>query len=154
MSSHARDTHSSSSLKAQEYLSGWKRARAELDNFRKNMAVREEVQARQQLHSLILPLLSLADNFRAIVQHVPPELEGNSWATGVLHVARQMEDVLQSYGVEKIETAGIPFDPKIHEAVEQVKDKEKDTGTVLQIVLPGYKIGESVIRPAKVKVVK
>lgn len=139
--------------KIQEYLDGWRRARAELDNFRKRMAEEQMRERERVTMELVEPLLGLADNFRAVVAHVPAELRDNAWAAGVVHVARQLESVLESYGV-----AVMPFgkeqvfDPARHEALETVKREGVRSGMVVEVVQPGYVMGERVIRPARVKV--
>lgn len=135
--------------KEQEYLDGWKRARADLENFQKRMA---DTRTREQLaikRDVAESLIALNDNFRSLTEHAPDTKD--SWVAGVLHIARQFDQTLQDFGVETIEATGVPFDPSIHEAVEEVQGEE-GPGTVQEIVQAGYKIGDSVIRPAKVKI--
>src|SRR3990167_9133890 len=135
--------------KEQEYLEGWKRARADLENTKKRMAESHVQQRVAITRDIVESLLSLADNFRSLVEHAPKEQD--AWAQGVVHVARQFDQTLEGFGVTMIgDTEGI-FDPVIHEAVEEVESKE-NPGTVVALVQVGYKIGDTVIRPAKLKV--
>lgn len=142
-------TSDSEMTKEEEYLQGWKRARAELDNFKKRIASDAERQREYMKRDLIEPMLSLADNFEAITAHVPAELQDNPWTQGVLHVVRQLQDILSGYGVEVIDAIDVEFNPAIHEASEPGGE---DASTVGEVVRKGYKIGDTVIRPAQVKV--
>lgn len=139
-----------SSNKEKEYLEGWQRARAELDNFRKR--THEELGSRQERlkGQIIEPLLQLADNFAAMTAHVPETLKEDAWAQGVLHIGRQLEQILQEFGVESIGTIGEQFDPRLHEVVGE--EKGDTPNQVAAVTRAGYKIGDTVIRPAQVKV--
>ncbi len=138
--------------KEQEYLAGWQRARAELVNFRKNMAEQSVAERDRLKQDVIEPLMQLADNMQALVVHCPPDLATNGWVQGVLHVARQFDQVLADYGVTLIDQADVPFDPRWHEAVESSGDKTEGEEKVMAIVQRGYRIGDRVLRPAKVTI--
>lgn len=137
--------------KEQEYLEGWKRARADLENIQKRMGNELTGQRDRIKRDVIESLIPLMDNFRSLVDHAP---EGNDpWVQGVVHVGRQAEQVLQDLGVEVIQQTGVPFDPNIHEAVDEVSgDEEK--GSVVGIVQVGYRLADKTIRPAKVTISK
>lgn len=135
--------------KEEEYLEGWKRARADLENVQKRVAdnrVREREAIKRDVAE---SLIALADNFRSLTEHAPDSKD--PWVAGVLHVARQFDQTLQTIGVEIISDVGGAFDPAIHEAVEEVRG-DQSPGTVVELVQAGYKIGDIVIRPAKVKI--
>jgi len=140
------------SSKEQEYLEGWKRARAELVNYRQRVEASGAQASEAMKRALLEPLMSIADNFQAITQHVPPEIEEHAWTQGVLHVARQFDQLLREYGLTVIGKAGEPFDPRRHEAVKEVPAEEHTQHTVAEVTHRGYQIGETVIRPAKVTV--
>ncbi len=148
---HSTQIHSSNQ-KLLEYLAGWQRARAELDNYKKRQYETEQIARRQLIQEIAQSLLSLVDNFHVMTEHVPPALKDDDWTKGVLHIARQMDQILAEYGITRIETAGLKFDPSIHEAIGYVSKKTVTHGMVAEIVLPGYMIGDQVLRPAKVKV--
>ena len=149
---HATTVHGQTASRAQEYLVGWQRARAELDNFRKRAVAERSLELTRARAAVIEPLLTLSDNFAAMSQHVPAELADNAWAEGVLHIARQLETLLADYGVERIAPAGQPFDPTQHEAIEQVEQPNQTSGLVIEVVQAGYRVGERVLRPAKVRI--
>ncbi len=136
--------------KEQEYLDGWKRARADLENMKKRMADTMEQQKEAMKKDIAYSLIALADNFRSLTDHVPDPKD--PWAAGVLHVARQFQQTLSDFGVEVIEDAQGAFDPALHEAIEESKE-EGEPGTITELVQAGYRIGKNVIRPAKVKVI-
>lgn len=147
----AKKIHGENISKEQEYLEGWKRARADLENVKKRMADAAIHQRSAIKRDLIESLLSLADNFRSLVEHAPKEQ--GPWVQGVVHVARQFDQTLQSFGVEVITDTGGEFNPTLHEAIAEIKGEGKEApGTVREVVQVGYKIGDTVIRPAKVKV--
>lgn len=133
-------------------MSGWQRSRAELDNLKKRAAKQREQEHWQIKKEMIESLLSLSDNFQAMVAHVPDELTDHAWAKGVLHISRQLEQLLLSYGVTPIKAMNHSFDPTRHEAVGHAKVKSTKTGKVIEVIQTGYTINNEVIRPAKVKV--
>lgn len=149
---HGHIVHSATGVSAQEYLAGWQRARAELKNLQAQVQqtqLTDRVRAQRQA---LEPLLQVADNMRAIITHVPTELSEHDWVAGVLHVARQLEQVLTAQGVDYIDAVAEPFDPRHHEAVERVAAADQPAGTVVEVVQRGYRLGETVLRPARVKV--
>lgn len=101
--------------------------------------------------SVVSDILPVIDNFERALGHVPKELEGNDFVKGVQSVVKQFEKTLADMGVERIKTVGEPFNPHLHEAVsmEEGDGKEEVVSEELQ---SGYKIGDSVIRHAMVRV--
>lgn len=151
--SHSSTIHSVATQQAQEYLAGWQRARAELDNFRKRIQAGHVEQQEQNLRLLLEPILSLNDNLRAMVLHVPTDLADHAWVQGVLHIARQLNDMLAEFDVSVLEPVkGSTFDPHVHEAIDHVTDSSVPSGTIVEVVQAGYQLKEKTLRPAKVKI--
>lgn len=146
MTKHASQVHGLKNSKEQEYLAGWQRAQADLANFRKRMLAEQGEMSQRAKQMVLEPLLAVVDNFRAITMHLPDDLKDNAWAAGVLHVARQMDQLLADFGVTVIDQTGIPFDPRFHEAVAGEGEH------VQEVVQVGYQLGEKVLKAAKVKV--
>jgi molecular chaperone GrpE len=73
--------------------------------------------------------------------------------SGVELIVKQMEEVLRSLNVQPVETNGVKFDPRVHEALEQVERTDLPDNTVLDEVRRGYRIRERLLRPALVRVV-
>jgi molecular chaperone GrpE len=125
------------------------RLAAEFDNFRKRSA-REQAamfaRANERLVKELLPILDdLGRALEAAAEHEEVKLE-----EGVRLVHRALSDVLQKEGLTEIETHG-RFDPHVHEALlSQPSDEEE--GTVIEVVQKGYKLGDHVLRPARVVV--
>jgi molecular chaperone GrpE len=125
------------------------RLAAEFDNFRKR-SVREQAamssRAAERLVKELLPILDdLGRALEAASEHEEAKLED-----GVRLVHRSLADVLQKEGLAEIDTHG-KFDPHLHEALlSQPSDEEE--GTVIEVVQKGYKLGDRVLRPARVVV--
>ena len=132
-----------------EFFDRLQRLAAEFDNFRKR-SVREQAamssRANERLVKELLPILDdLGRALEAAAQHEEAKLED-----GVRLVHRALGDVLQKEGVAEIATNG-KFDPHVHEALLSQPSGE-DEGTVIEVVQKGYKLGDKVIRPARVVV--
>lgn len=130
----------------QEYLDGWKRALADYENLKKNIANEKEGERNRIKESLAHELLPVIDNFEQAINHIPELAEEEmkkleNWLAGVRFIKKQFEDVMSSLGIQKIEV-GNEFDPNLHEAVGE--------GEGLKEVASGWKMGDKVIRPAKV----
>jgi molecular chaperone GrpE len=132
-----------------ERVNDLKRVAADFENYRKRVARDQEslvARAHERLVKELLPVLDdLERALAAAEEHEEAKLED-----GVRLVHRALEDALRREGLSEIETNG-RFDPHVHEALlTQPSDKEE--GSVLQVVQKGYKLGDHVIRPARVVV--
>ena len=137
--------------KLDEATNGWKRALADYENYKKRSEEDKKELVQYASENLILEILPVLDNFQSAYKALPKDLEGNAWAEGIKYIKVQLEDVLRNNGVEKLKTVGEKFDPEVHEAVEKIKSKDKKN-IVVEEVVRGYKMGNRVIRAAKVKV--
>ena len=136
--------------KAEEYLDGWKRARAEFDNARKRLQ-----RERQETHSratgdVVAKMLPLLDDLERALANVPPEIAANSWYEGMELVQRKMTGILEGLRLERIPAVGEPFDPLVHEAISQEANDEFESGVVMRELQPGYRLGDRVLRAALV----
>jgi molecular chaperone GrpE len=139
---------------AEKYLNNWKRAQADFENYKKDQEKRMEEFRRFACEDLAMQILPVLDNFESSLSHVPEDQKKSAWVEGIMHIKKQIEDILRSYGVSEIEAkAGDKFDPSLHEAVSDPNDANKhsnDSNRVKEIVQKGYKMGERVIRAARV----
>jgi len=126
------------------------RARAEFDNFRKRTAREVERIRKTAAESLIHELLGVVDNLELALKH--GDGDKNALAEGVRLVHKQILDVLERNGLERIDTAGKRFDPNIHEAVAQSASDEVQADHVIQEFQRGYRLGGQILRPSKVLV--
>lgn len=103
---------------------------------------------------LIIKLLSVVDNFQRAVESISAVSNDDAIYKGVLMIFQQFDDLLQKEGLEKIQSCGNVFDPKCHEAAEEVHTKDFSDQTVIEELRRGYKYKGKIIRPALVKVAK
>ena len=135
-----------------EYLNGWKRAKADYLNLKKEMESQNREIKEWMSKIMIAPLLNAMDSFGKAFSEVPENLKNDLWVKGIEGVKKQFEDYLKTQGVEAIKAMGEKFDPLKHEAVESIDGGESDT--VAEELQKGYLINGEVLRPAKVKVYK
>ena len=101
--------------------------------------------------SVITELLPTIDNFERALKHVPADIKDHEYIKGVEGVVKQFEKTLADMGVERINTLDQPFDPTYHEAVS-LDDGDGSEEIVSEELQAGYKIGDTVIRHAMVRV--
>ena len=136
------------------------RALADMENLRKRTE-REVADARQYgIANFARDILSVADNFRRALESVGPELRNSEEPSvtalieGVELTERDLQKALEKNNIRKIEPMGEKFDPNLHQAMYEIPDPSVPSGTVVQVVQPGYVIGERILRPAMVAVAK
>jgi len=139
--------------KCGEYLSGWKRALADYENLKADIDKTKASNRDQIRIGLAFDLLPVMDNFDQAVNHAPEDDSIKTWLQGVTFIKKQFEDVFIEMGIEMIDTS-IEFDPNLHEAVEEHEDADRSPGEIIEVQSNGWKIGERVLRPAKVTVNK
>ena len=132
-----------------EYLDDLKRVAADFDNYRKR-ALRDQealvARAHERLVKELLPVLDdLGRALEAAEEHEEAKLE-----EGVRLVHRELRDALAKEGLVEIETNG-SFDPHVHEAL-LTQPSEEDDGAILEVIQKGYRLGDRVLRPARVVV--
>ncbi len=140
--------------KAAEYLDNWRRAAADLSNYRKRSERDMGDLVRTANAALILKLLPVLDDLDRATQTVPADLRGQPWVDGIVLIARKMLTVLESEGVKPIESLGKPFDPNFHEAVIHEETDKYPEGIVFGELQKGYTLNGRVLRPSLVKVSK
>lgn len=139
--------------KAQEYLDGWQRARAEFANYKKRIE-REmkdnEVMAGGETIKALLPIL---DDFERAMANIPADLTGNPWINGMSMIQKKFNKFLDDANVTLIDPTGQPFDPSQHEAIgTDAPTDAAPSGCVTVTMQRGYRLGERVLRPALVRV--
>jgi molecular chaperone GrpE len=136
------------------------RAAADMENLRRRTA-RELQDARAySAANFARDMLSVSDNLRRALDAIPAEAKtaGDAGFTalieGVEMTERAMLAALERHGVKKLQPEGEKFDPNFHQAMFEVNNPDVPANTVVQVVQPGYSIGERVLRPAMVGVAK
>ncbi len=139
--------------KMEEYLNGWKRAKADYSNLKKEFEKKETEIVQFANATLILEIMPIYDNFKLAWKHIPEEhKKGDDWLKGIEAIKRQFKDLLKKLGMEEIPTEGEKFDPELHEAVAKEKVEGKESGIIIEEIKSGYKLYDKVLEPAKVKV--
>jgi molecular chaperone GrpE len=132
-----------------EHLNDLKRVAAEFENYRKRVLRDQEslvARAHERLVKELLPVLDdLERALAAAEEHEEAKLE-----EGVRLVHRELADALAREGLAEIETNGV-FDPHVHEALLS-QPSDQDEGSVLEVAQKGYRLGDRVLRPARVVV--
>ncbi len=128
------------------------RCLADFDNYKKRQIEQQKEFTKYASEEVISDMLPVLDNFHAATEHIPEGEVDNPWVTGIMFIQQQMEKVFEERGVTKIEVKiGDEFDPLTMEAVKNDDDKKlSEDATVQKIAQPGYKIGEKILRPARV----
>lgn len=152
-------------LKEGEYLDDLKRLQADFENYKKRQAESQKELGGYLIEKLLLDVIPVLDNFRMSTSHVPEGDKETPWVMGIRYIEKQLEDALRGHGVEILPVQeGDRFDPHLHEAIEskeqtkedpQEVEKEKSEQSerkevIVKVLQNGYKIGDRVVRPAKV----
>jgi molecular chaperone GrpE len=140
--------------KSAEYLDNWRRAAADMANYKKRSEKDAGEMTRFANSVLIARLLPVLDDFDRAMQTIPDNLRGLTWIDGVMLISRKMAAVLESEGLKPIEALNKQFDPNVHEAVIHEETDQHEEGTVVAELQKGYKLGDRVLRPTMVKVAK
>lgn len=131
----------------------WLRAVAEMDNLRKRTR-REVADAHRFAKADALRgFLDILDNLERALQSSAAGADTgapDAFRDGIELIRQRMRGVLQEQGVTTIEAMGLHLDPTVHEAVGQLPREGSESGTIIEVAQPGYKLGELVLRPARV----
>ena len=134
---------------AEQYLENWKRAEADLINFKKKTDQERQGVSAFANAMLVSSLLPILDDMERAFDSLDANLAGLTWVEGLKLVYRKLQSTLESQGLTVITTVGERFDPTQHEAVMQA---EGEDGVVVGELQKGYRFHDRVIRPAMVKV--
>lgn len=129
--------------KEQELTETLQRLQADFENYRKRTE-KENVEFRQYAtKKLVMDLLPILDNFQMALRVVDDE--------GFKLIYAQLFEILERCGLKRIDSLGKKYDPRFHEALLS-ETSEKEPGTILEELQKGYIVGETVVRPARVKI--
>jgi len=129
------------------------RIAADFENFRKRTAKEKEDLQQQVKSATIAELLPVVDNFERARSHLKPQTEAEvSIHKSYQSVYKQLVEALKRLGVSAMRPEGKEFDPNLHEAVIRQPTDQHPEGTVLEELVPGYFLGDRVLRHALVKV--
>ena len=136
------------------------RTLAEMENLRRRTEREVADQRQYAVASFARDMLTVGDNLRRAIDAVPKEMRDgrdpalNALIEGVEMTERGLEQSLTKFGVRRVDTKGQKFDPSFHQAMFEVEVADAQPGMVAEEIQAGYAIGERVLRPALVSVVK
>lgn len=128
------------------------RALADLDNYRRRVERERAKTAASGKRDIILSLLDVLDGFDRAMPYLADAPD--TVAEGIRAIHRRLLDLLNAQNVAALKTVGEPFDPAVHEAIGAVPSDGYPPGTVADEVQRGYRIGDELLRPARVRVAK
>ncbi len=140
--------------KADEYLDGWQRARAEFANYKKRVD-RDQAQTYQvAAGNIVRRFLDVLDDLERALKNRPQNGDGAVWAEGIELIYRKLLTMLEGEGVKPMEIENDFFDPNLHEAVVSEENSEYESGQIIEVIRQGYMLGDRIIRPAMVRVAR
>jgi molecular chaperone GrpE len=135
------------------------RAHAEVENIRKRSEREKEDTSKYAVSRFARDIVNVGDNFRRAIDAVPagaaeqdPALK--SFLEGVTMTERELLNVLERYGIKRVQPLNEPFNPHLHQAVMEIARTDVPSGTVVQVFQAGFTIEDRVLRPAMVAVSK
>lgn len=138
-----------------EYLDLAKRTKADFENFRKRMTADLLAATGRGKAEVLRDVLPVLDDLERALQAAGLDPEGDSddgLAHGVLLVFRSLREALSRHGIEAVDPTGEKFDPNLHEALSAQPADGVESGVVVETMQKGYRLGEQLIRPARVVV--
>lgn len=145
-------------IRAKEYLEDGnfllrlQRCQADFENYKKRQTENQKNFIQYATQNIILEIIPVLDNFYTSTEHIPADQGKNPWVVGIMHIQKQLEKVLEDNGVQEIKIkVGDEFDHNTMEAVHSNNQQEAGN-KVGKIIQKGYKMGDKVIRPARVVV--
>ncbi|MFN2112987.1 MAG: nucleotide exchange factor GrpE [Anaerolineales bacterium] len=138
--------------KAEEYLDGWQRSRAEFANYKKRIQ-KENLDIRQTARGEVIKVyLDVLDDLERALQKKPGDSGAQDWVAGIEIIYQKLKARLEAEGIRPMNALGMEFDPHVHEALMKEETEDYPSGTVIEVMQEGYWIGDRVLRPALVRV--
>jgi molecular chaperone GrpE len=139
----------------QEYLTNWQRERADFLNYKKDEIERSSRAVSVAREKVLVDLLPALDSYDMAFSNKDAwEKVDKNWRMGVEYIHQQILKALAEYGVEPLPVKiGDAFDPNIHQPIDSIETEDSSQDhTVASVVQAGYKIGQKILRPARVNV--
>ncbi len=130
------------------------RIAADFDNFRKRSRKEIEEVRRRTIEDTLREVLPIVDNLERAADSMAGATDVSAVSDGVRMVLRGFDDIANRLGLKRVATVGSQFDPTCHDAMQQEETNEHAPGTIVSEVVPGYFLGERLLRPAMVVVAK
>jgi molecular chaperone GrpE len=128
----------------------WLRAVADLENFKKRVKREVEEASTSAVQRLLPSFLPTMDNLERALEAAGPSSSVEQVVKGIQMVRDDFGNALRKHGIEAVPSVGVPFDPAIHDALQQIDSPDHAPGIVIREFERGYRMGERLIRPARV----
>ena len=139
---------------AAEFKQGWQRALADYKNLQAETSKRRGEWAQMSETQILEEFIPVYEHLKLAINNEQLTSDTSPWVAGVKYVLKQFADILKAHGVEEIKTVGEKFDPRFHEAVGHEEVEGKSEGEIIKEISGGYKVGDKVIRAARVIISK
>lgn len=133
-----------------EYLELAKRTKADFENYRKRVAADVQAAAARGKAEVAREVIDAVDNLERALEAGGES--GDGLASGVEMVLGGLRETLKKHGIEAVDPTGEKFDPNQHEALSTMPVEGAESGEVVEVMQKGYRMGEQLIRPARVVV--
>ena len=140
--------------KVDDFSDGWQRERADFSNYRKRIDRDKESDRLSYRIDILRKYLDVHDDLERAVKNIPDEIAATPWFSGLELIFQKLTRLLKNEGIEEIEAEGKVFNPDFHEAISSEENPDFKNEEIIEVVQKGYKLGDRVIRPARVKIAK
>ena len=131
-----------------EYLEGWKRAKADYLNYKKEVEKNQKEMVEFASAAMIVQIIPIYSNFKKAFE--AKEQKNDDWILGIQQIKKQLKEFLNKLGITEIKTIGEKFNPEQHESISKEKQEGKKSDIIIKEVEPGYLLNDKVLMPAKV----
>lgn len=139
----------------EEQKDGWLRTRADFDNYKKRVQRDAARSYQDSITNVVKMFLGAVDDLERALKNEPNSKDLENWITGVELIHQKLVSQMKNLGVERMDVKpGEKFDPNIHEAITQEEHENLKEGQIIDVVQPGYRISDRIIRPAMVRVAR
>lgn len=128
----------------------WLRAVADLENYKKRTKREVDEASIAAVQKLLPAFLPTMDNLERALEVAGPGASVEQLVRGIQMVRDEFMGALRKHGIEAVPSVGVPFDPTIHDALQQIDSPDHPPGVVVREFERGYRMGERLIRPARV----
>lgn len=137
---------------AKKNMEGWQRTLAEFQNYKRRVE-REQKELRDRVAlETIGNMLPIIDDFERALASIPEDFAENPWMNGVKLIKDKFNKLLDEHNVVAVDPVGQPFDPNHHQAVSRDDSDEYDSDHVIETLQKGYLSGDTLLRPAIVRI--
>lgn len=126
------------------------RAKADFQNLQRRLRDEQHAAVRFANAEFAKPLLEVIDDFERTFEAGQEQSNENSLTSGIKLIYDKLLKMLKDHDIESIESLGQPFDPRFHEAIQQMPSEEHPPNTVIQEIQKGFRMHDRVLRPARV----